>query len=82
MTATTQPIRQAAALRPATPTSPPHAATAAGPVATAAGLLRAVVGKAAAFVSTLGTSLRDLADAGQLGPDTEREIGRWSGGRI
>jgi hypothetical protein len=81
MTATTQPIRQAAALRPATPTSPLRAATAAGPVA-AVSLLQAVVGIVTAFAATLGASLRDLADAGQLGPDAEREIGRWSGGRI
>ena len=75
MTATTPPIRRAAALRRATPTSPVRAAT-------TASLLEAVVGIVTAFAATLGASLRDLADAGQLGPDAEREIGRWSGGRI
>lgn len=66
MTATSQPIRRPATLRPAT----------------VAGLSRAIVGAVTTFASSAGAGLRDLVDAGQLGPDAEREIGRWSGGRI
>lgn len=74
MTATTQPLQtDATQPRRRTPILRP---------ASAADVLSATVRAVARLASTIAAGLRDLADAGQLGPDAEREVGRWSGGRI
>jgi hypothetical protein len=48
--------------------------------------LRAVVRRSAATVAALVQKLRteiaDVAAAGQLGPDVDAEMGRWTGARV
>ncbi len=85
MTATTHPLLTAAAPTATTPmtatTRPQHRTRTLRP-ANAADLLSATLRAVTRLASALGAGLRNLADAGQLGPDAEREVGRWSGGRI
>ena len=90
MTAATQPL-QTATTRPLDPTTTrpldpaatrPRRRTRILRPASAADLLSATLRAAVRLASTVSAGLRDLADAGQLGPDAEREVGRWSGGRI
>jgi hypothetical protein len=48
--------------------------------------LRDLVRQWAAAVATLArwlrTEIADIAAAGQLGPDAETEMGRWTGARV
>lgn len=48
--------------------------------------MRDLVRRAASGVATLARRLRtkvaDISASGQLGPDAETEVGRWSGARI
>ena len=44
--------------------------------------LRRLAIAAGSFLAAIGSRWNDFAEAGQLGPDREREIGRHTGARI
>ena len=44
--------------------------------------LRRLALAAGSFLAAIGSRWNDFAEAGQLGPDREREIGRHTGARI
>lgn len=47
-----------------------------------AGIVPMLVVSAASVTRRMRTALRDFADSGQLGPDPQVTISRWTGGRI
>ena len=45
-------------------------------------LVRRSTSGLASIASRVTTKVADLAAAGQLGPDAETEVGRWTGARV
>lgn len=45
-------------------------------------VVRRLTAALATLIRTLRAELSDIAAAGQLGPDAEVEVGRWTGTRV
>ena len=60
----------------------PHGAQSTVPATVPVGALRNVAVMPARFGRWLGASALKFRSSGQLGPSSDKETGRWTGGRI